>query len=529
MKKGKLLLSIMGICMALAVLCFGVYASAIPHRYGLGGNIGYKVTDAYVQITTTTYKYSTSKIDLASTLRTCAKGLETKTITQLNSDVTVDGKTLTRVGRVGGVYDTLQDPHSEYATLDDESITFSTQPGSEVYAYFYVLNVKNLSSSAPVYVKVTDNSQTLWDNYACNMYHYRTEDIVGLTSTDTTNNNIVIGFALIDETSEFEDVDFSYDVEVGIAEKYNPVKADAEREYYYVEMGDWYGVPVRYRLVATNQSANFENGQTSFVYYNSTFNANTLPHDINGVFLQETCTNQIVGTGGANNWTCSYTERDVTAVGGGIQYGKAQSLSTMKFGSSIEYLSSTVRDYLNGIQVDKLAASKNNSDGSVEAHTSFFDDFEFSSSHWVYSHIQGRTVGDIAANTRFGGFGSKLPTSQTINNEDNVYCWSPSDTTASIPDGLSSSTLDKLWIMDQAEVMLFLGGQTDPTIPRYQSLYSKFVWGINDGTSTGYHGSWYWTRTADDNIKAIGDSGRQFGYGQGNNIMAVRPCFQLAL
>jgi hypothetical protein len=503
MKKGKLLLSIMGICMALAVLCFGVYASAIPHRYGLGGNIGYKVTDAYVQIATTTYKYSTSKIDLASTLRTCAKGLETKTITQLNSDVVVDGKTLTRVGRVGGVYDTLQDPHSEYATLDDESITFSTEVGSECYAYFYVLNVKNLSSSAPVYVKVTDNSQTLWDNYACNMYHYRTEDIVGLTSTDTTNNNIVIGFALIDETSEFEDVDFSYDVEVGIAEKYNPLKADAEREYYYVEMGNWYGVPVRYRLVATNQSANFANGETDFVYYNNSFNANVLPHDINGVFIQETCSAQLYKVGSSTVGT--YNER--SAVSSSVS---STTLTSTRFGTSNNYFSSIVRNYLIGNNVNKSGIA------DAEPDTNFLSDCNISISNYIYSNIQGRKLSDMTT------------TRGTFSSSTNGYKYTVNGS-VDIPSGVSGTTQDKLWLLSHEEIGVILANR-DPYEDRDSEYLSHIKWGLKDDVTT--KGTWWLTRTAQSNdiaIYGVDGEGTYYSEQCTTNIMSVRPAFQLAL
>lgn len=49
MKKFKLFASIASMCMALAVLCFGVY-SAQNVTYTIGGSISYEVTDVFVEI-----------------------------------------------------------------------------------------------------------------------------------------------------------------------------------------------------------------------------------------------------------------------------------------------------------------------------------------------------------------------------------------------------------------------------------------------------------------------------------------------
>ena len=55
MKKSKLFLSLMSLCFALAVLCFGVYA-ANQVNYTLSGSVSYEVSDAYVTVTTRVYK-----------------------------------------------------------------------------------------------------------------------------------------------------------------------------------------------------------------------------------------------------------------------------------------------------------------------------------------------------------------------------------------------------------------------------------------------------------------------------------------
>ena len=53
-KRLKLLTSLSTFCLAIAVLCFGVFA-AIKVTYTISGSISYDVNDAYVKINTTVY------------------------------------------------------------------------------------------------------------------------------------------------------------------------------------------------------------------------------------------------------------------------------------------------------------------------------------------------------------------------------------------------------------------------------------------------------------------------------------------
>jgi hypothetical protein len=55
MKKAKLFLSLTSLCFALAILCFGVYAS-YHTDYKLSGNFSYEVNDAFVSIVTRVYE-----------------------------------------------------------------------------------------------------------------------------------------------------------------------------------------------------------------------------------------------------------------------------------------------------------------------------------------------------------------------------------------------------------------------------------------------------------------------------------------
>ena len=53
-KKLKLLVSLSTFCLAIAVLCFGVFA-AIKVTYSVSGTISYEVNDAYVEMDTVVY------------------------------------------------------------------------------------------------------------------------------------------------------------------------------------------------------------------------------------------------------------------------------------------------------------------------------------------------------------------------------------------------------------------------------------------------------------------------------------------
>ena len=55
MKKLKLVMSIATMCLAIAVLCFGVLA-ATSVTYTIQGTISYDVEDVYVDVNTTVYK-----------------------------------------------------------------------------------------------------------------------------------------------------------------------------------------------------------------------------------------------------------------------------------------------------------------------------------------------------------------------------------------------------------------------------------------------------------------------------------------
>ena len=75
--------------MAIAVLCFGVFA-AIKVTYTVSGNISYEVNDAYVEIDTKIYT-STTGYETASSFKTAAKQLETSTVSNCAFNVYVFG------------------------------------------------------------------------------------------------------------------------------------------------------------------------------------------------------------------------------------------------------------------------------------------------------------------------------------------------------------------------------------------------------------------------------------------------------
>ena len=84
MKKLKLVMSIATMCLALLVLCFGVY-SATNITYNIGGSISYQIDDVMVEVTTRLYKKSEQ---LSQTdLRTKARDIENVSLDSIDTSI----------------------------------------------------------------------------------------------------------------------------------------------------------------------------------------------------------------------------------------------------------------------------------------------------------------------------------------------------------------------------------------------------------------------------------------------------------
>lgn len=198
MKKFKLLASIASMCLAIAVLCFGVFA-ATTVTYQISGTISYDVSDVFVSVKTTVYSYANnlSQEDLqAYASAIAAKGAADAT----QENVTVDtGKTATFTyvegktgsyayggtpsGIIGGTENALT------TSTDGLKLTYSNTAG---YSYFIVINVTNLASKA---LNVTSSGES-W-GASVNSVHYVSASATGVRQNASTN--LVIAMSIIDK------------------------------------------------------------------------------------------------------------------------------------------------------------------------------------------------------------------------------------------------------------------------------------------------------------------------------------------
>lgn len=198
MKKFKLLASIASMCLAIAVLCFGVFAASSV-TYQISGTISYDVSDVFVNVKTTVYSYANNLSQ--KDLETYAGAIAAKNaVAATQTDVTVGtgkatftyvtGKTGdyayggTPSGIIGGTANALT------TSTDGLKLTYS----NSAYSYFIVINVKNLASKS---LKINpDNANGTWGE-SVNSYHYVSASSTGVAKD--TSTNLVIAMSIIDK------------------------------------------------------------------------------------------------------------------------------------------------------------------------------------------------------------------------------------------------------------------------------------------------------------------------------------------
>ena len=554
-KKFKLFTTILSFCFSLAVLCFGVYAASTVD-YNLSGTISYEINDAYVEVTTNFYTTST-KFDLASAFKSNAETLETKTLAQLNSaTVAVGDSTLTRLADKVNEYNSLTatEAHGDI----EHDMTFTTE-NTAVLAHYIVVTVKN-NGAEPAYIKAVDNNPVYIVD--TNVITYRTNDVTEIAQGES--ENLVIGYALYDQTKVVEDIEYDIDIQVGLTKDYTPLKADAAAEYYYVEMGDFYGNPIRWRMVGTNEIADASTGNTELEYYDNAenFDANTLPTGVTGVFIQETNTGNYhqyyynpETEEEIDNDGTKYTEREdenlglssvnfnrYKQVGTSYPYnyyavdddgniiGDTNKNGTQDSGETFilpnNYFYSIARDYINGTEVYKCniydRTNKIYTPYTDEDASSMLTDFDISENDYVYSRIQQRNLSDMT--TKPG----------TLNDD----LWTPTQT--DYASGMTGS--DKMWLLSVEEALVLLGGVPATTAWDYTNveLINKLVWGYNNNEyddegssiSEDLAGSFFWLRspyslTTTSTFSV--DLGSDWPVNTVDKVYAARAAFQLAI
>ena len=186
MKKFKLAISIATMCLALMVLCFGVY-SATNVTYNIGGSISYEVTDVFVEISTKVYSVAGQTTE--SDLSTNVNDLASKTFTEL--DAQDSGYTLKQTLQTFTTDGTTQDNK-----IFDAKDSTDESKGVEInfnnaYTYYVVVNIKNLSPSKNVFAYIS-NAITLGEDANTIFVTNNNQDNIAQGET----KNIVLGFSL---------------------------------------------------------------------------------------------------------------------------------------------------------------------------------------------------------------------------------------------------------------------------------------------------------------------------------------------
>ena len=199
MKKFKLFMSIATMCLALAVLCFGVF-SATQVSYNIGGSISYEVNDVFVKITTNVYKVAGNDPKSKTEMESDISELKTKELSSIDTTKYIPSQVDL------GVYDSskeISETNINSATGINIVYGKDTQ-GTAYYTYYIVINVENLSTRTDVCAHIEDKTTSDTNSIkATNTY------INNITSANETKN-IVIGYSLKDKTTSIDSIKFNY-------------------------------------------------------------------------------------------------------------------------------------------------------------------------------------------------------------------------------------------------------------------------------------------------------------------------------
>ena len=196
MKKSRLVFCILGVCLSISALLFGVW-STVKRTATIKGSIQYEITTAHVDIQTKIYK-ATSFVD--------SEGLEAY-ITELES--AGFGSNITGLAIVGS--------SQTYSSLPGEENIFNYNPNclsfsngeNGAYAYFFVVNIVNKSEDVSAWAKVDDSVN------GSGITNTITQNSTQKNNIDDNGVNLVLGIALVDEGIKIEGESLNYKINVG--------------------------------------------------------------------------------------------------------------------------------------------------------------------------------------------------------------------------------------------------------------------------------------------------------------------------
>ncbi len=192
MKKFKLLMSLATMCLAIAVLCFGVF-SATQVNYNIGGTISYEVTDAFVKVNTKVYKgtnlYNRGQLELLS--EDFANGTKTLASEGFSQDTSFS-------------FDEFDSTNSSAFTKENINLNFSSTNKS----YVVEMDIQNLSPSVNVWAiaewSVDDNSNVVQGN-----------NVMQKAITSTESKKIYYAISVEDFKSGMQNVSYTMNLKLG--------------------------------------------------------------------------------------------------------------------------------------------------------------------------------------------------------------------------------------------------------------------------------------------------------------------------
>lgn len=219
MKKIKLLVSLLNLCLCLAALCFGVF-SALSINYTANGTVSYNITDVFVQISTQVYRSTAGNLTTEEVLKTNAQSLTTLQQNQINT-LQLEATTYSHSAESFDLSTlTLTNPGKPYTpeAADDIAINYGAYDSQVAddqrlgFAYYIVISIKNYGTQT--INAVVQNNTTNADSL--NSYITETDSVNIDPRTDMSSpgeQKIVIGFALLDPTKNASG-DFEYYINI---------------------------------------------------------------------------------------------------------------------------------------------------------------------------------------------------------------------------------------------------------------------------------------------------------------------------
>ena len=218
-KRLRLIFTTIALCASLALMVFGVY-SATQVNSNLTGSIVYDIEDAFVQIQTKVYKSS-------SYMNSGQVGKMVNELAQSdfnNKPASLDDHVTSPIFKTTP----SQQVQHKYGTEGELDLEFKNGD-NPVYAYFMVVNIKNLSTENYAWAIVDDTVS----DYVSNTYDNGVDDAEtaaleipntvqvnngAVSNIDTNGKNLVFALAVNDYKTEIENASFDYKINIGLGD-----------------------------------------------------------------------------------------------------------------------------------------------------------------------------------------------------------------------------------------------------------------------------------------------------------------------